>query len=545
MTFKVFIKKYWTVILVAVCCIGVLLLFSSRKKGVFIDEVYTFGLSNSYYKPYLTDVKDGTMIDKIFTSSDIKEYLTVGDSDRFAAGSVYYNQTRDVHPPLYYWLFNFAYSLFPGNDSLYIGTGLNGIIFIFCLFLMYKLCMLAFGNSDISAAGVALLGLSTLAISCVMMLRMYTLLMLFTLLLAYLVLKLIRSDGKKIILYPLIMLTVFGGVMTQYYFAFYAMFLTLTYIVYALVKKNFNSAMWFAICSALGVALMVAVFPECIRQLLVGNGQVVGGQSIIKWLTDVSQYGNSIRLMWSAVTRLKGMKYILLISIVLFIFLIKGAVEVFKEKNLHFDSLLIIFPIIPTFLLIAIISPVKEYRYFYNLIPLAAMFICFILNLNSASFGHIQLCKDISGSQEYFNKGLVIITAAVCLLMAKTMPPDNLYSEHQILNKLCDAHKTSPVVYITNDKFASPTQDLLQLKHFNSFFVTNNLSSEKMKDYIGQADEAILYIDTNSYWSSGYDENEILNGFLSETDFNDSQLLYKFTYEGVDGLSSTYVITNK
>ena len=35
------------------------------------------------------------------TKEEAKEYLTINDGDTFNFFSVYYNQSRDVHPPLF------------------------------------------------------------------------------------------------------------------------------------------------------------------------------------------------------------------------------------------------------------------------------------------------------------------------------------------------------------------------------------------------------------------------------------------------------------
>ena len=66
----------------------------------------------------------------------------LGDNDRVAAGSVSYTQTRDVHPPLYYWLLNFVSSLVPGHFSMWIGLALNYVLYMLTLVLLYKLAML-------------------------------------------------------------------------------------------------------------------------------------------------------------------------------------------------------------------------------------------------------------------------------------------------------------------------------------------------------------------------------------------------------------------
>ena len=53
------VKKYWAVALMFLTVTAVCLLFGCRKSGMFIDEIYTYGLSNSSYAPYITDIKGG------------------------------------------------------------------------------------------------------------------------------------------------------------------------------------------------------------------------------------------------------------------------------------------------------------------------------------------------------------------------------------------------------------------------------------------------------------------------------------------------------
>ena len=46
------------------------------KCGYHVDEVYTFGLSNSHFAPFINDVFNGNMVDVICTRSDLLDYLT-------------------------------------------------------------------------------------------------------------------------------------------------------------------------------------------------------------------------------------------------------------------------------------------------------------------------------------------------------------------------------------------------------------------------------------------------------------------------------------
>ena len=56
-------KKHGALLAVLLVILSVSLLFAQRKNGMFIDEIYTYGLSNSHYAAYLEDVAGGSLED--------------------------------------------------------------------------------------------------------------------------------------------------------------------------------------------------------------------------------------------------------------------------------------------------------------------------------------------------------------------------------------------------------------------------------------------------------------------------------------------------
>ena len=190
------LKKYGALSLVFVLCAGVFCLFGMRKTGLFVDEVYTYGLSNSAYAPFLYDVKGGDLHDVLFTRSEAEDYLTVRD-DGFSFASVYYNQTRDVHPPLYYELVHLVSSVFRGSCSKWIGLGINLCFYLLTLLVLYRLALLAFDNTAAAASAAGLYGLSRLAISDGMMIRMYMMLTFLTVLFALRCLQFLRMPDRR------------------------------------------------------------------------------------------------------------------------------------------------------------------------------------------------------------------------------------------------------------------------------------------------------------------------------------------------------------
>ena len=77
-----------------------MIFYCDMKKGYFVDELWSYGLSNSYYHAQIWE--DGALDNPEISPDMFKEYMTVNEGEAFKFGSVIYNQTHDSHPPLFY-----------------------------------------------------------------------------------------------------------------------------------------------------------------------------------------------------------------------------------------------------------------------------------------------------------------------------------------------------------------------------------------------------------------------------------------------------------
>ncbi len=521
------LKKHFAFILALVLIGAVCLFFANRKEGLFIDEVYTYGLSNSYYAPFVDDLKDDNLIDKVITREELFEYLTVDEDDSFSADSVYYNQTQDVHPPLYYWLFNFASSLNSGNFSLWTGLVLDLIIYLLTLIVLYLLVLKLFKSRDIAVATVLLYGLSSIGLSTMIMIRMYVLLTLETVLLAYLIVCLMR--GKKTWHYPAVAITVFAGMMTQYYYVFYAFFVCLAFDIYLLIKKRYRELVMFSLAAVCGVLCLLPVFPAFIKQLTADA--LVSGGSAVDNLTRFGQYAQRITyFMKECGHRMRAIIYSSVCFAVLCVVFCKKLSAAVKEKHADFESLILIVPAIVTFLVVAVISPVTESRYIYNIVPMLTLTAGFLMYLAEKSIGNFKYDFAIK-------KGILLVIACVALWCARCVPPDYLYDEYSDYDELLSAHKSAPCVYIDNNYSSPLTYDMLQLMIFDDLIVTNNTSSEAMLNYIGDARETVVFIDISKDWASGYNSEEVLEQLRLSTGYTVITPLY------CNGFSDVYLLS--
>ena len=527
---KQLMRKYGAIALVLAVIVGVCLLFSHRKSGMFIDEIYTYGLSNSHYAPYLTDAAGGTLRDQTLTRQDFLDYVTVED-DGPDLGSVYYNQVRDVHPPLYYWLFHLCSQLTPRVFTKWTGLALDGVIYLLTCLLLYRLVLALYGSRFNAAATVALYGLSTIGLSTMVMIRMYVLMTLFTVLLALLVAELVKKPRPW--LYPAVGLTVFLGLMTQYYFVFYAFFLCAAYVLYALCRRDFKSLGLFALCGFAGVGLLLLCFPACLDQLFAEK--LVSGGNALENLRNTAGYAQRFELMIRPlhVKYLKAARYTAIAAALAVLLCCRGVLRAGKEKRLSLTpTLLILLPALLVLPLVTVISPVPENRYFYNLIPILVLLVSFLFHLLEEGLGEIP-------HGEFFKNAAVLAVLAIALWEARTIPPDYLYPQYRDYDAQLASYAAGPCVYMTDDYFAPVTQDLLQLLAFDDVFLTGDPDSAALDAYLGarESESCVVYIDVSPFWSSGFDPDEMLPALLESTEYESSSLLYE------NELSATYLLT--
>ena len=524
---KTAVRRYTAFVLVLILVTAVCLLFSTRKQGMFIDEIYTYGLSNNSSGPFLIDMKGGSMLDTVFTREELLDYVSVTDNEGFDFSSVYYNQVNDVHPPLHYWLFNIVSSLVPGSFSKWTGLALNYVIYMLALVVLYNLVRKLHGSRENAAAAAALYGLSLIGLSTMLMIRMYALLMLLTLCLAYLIACLMEDFKPRYCV--LTGLCLLAGLMTQYYFVFYAFFLCGFYVFRCIWKKDWQALKWFVPCAFIGALSLLIVFPAALDHLF--SGKLVSGNNAAENLTNFAQY--PARLIKFTLTTHHGMKgpiYVAVAAVLAVILLFKKLRTAIKEQRISPNWLVIILPAFVTFVLVAVISPVDEIRYIYNIAPIFVLAVSFLFYLIEESLDEKQ--------RTFIKRNAVLLcVTAFALWQARCAPPDYLYPEYAEYNAILAQHSDSPCVYVTEDYFAPITQDFLQLLTFDEFYINEDDSLDKAIDYIGNADSAVVYVDISEFWSSGYDHEAVIKDIADISEFDRAEVLYQ------NGLSITYLIT--
>lgn len=175
-------------------------IYGTQTTGWHSDEIWSYGLANSYYDPYIymTPEQDYYKnVDEWITGDTFRDYLTVDENHRFAYGSVTYNMKQDMHPPLFFWLLHTICSFFPGQFSRWYGYAINFVAFIFIQIYLYLLAKKLLKDDLAALVVVFLFGFSNMALNNILFVRQYSLVTLFGLMMMYYHVKLLESVKAK------------------------------------------------------------------------------------------------------------------------------------------------------------------------------------------------------------------------------------------------------------------------------------------------------------------------------------------------------------
>ncbi len=314
------------IIIALICAMG-MIYFGMRKEGYHVDEMYTYGLANSEYLPFMHfgesgyDVKDwmkeygagesfadlfgnlwkdfqilkeydfqfyntpiyeayriaqANSADTLTTTwvdgQDYQDYLAVSADNTFNYASVYYNQRGDVHPPLHYMILHTVCSVFQGSFSKWYALAINMAALLGTLWILYRMVNKFLGMGRMEALlTAAVYGFSCGFFTTALYIRMYALLTLLVLCFSYMHLKILSADyhmHKKDVL--LLGATTLAGYLTHYYFVIFAIGMALVFAVQMCVQKKWSALLRYILTMGGTAAIGLCVWPFAIRHVFSG-----------------------------------------------------------------------------------------------------------------------------------------------------------------------------------------------------------------------------------------------------------------------------------
>lgn len=554
-----YLKENKFIILTIIVLCGLMFFFINQKQGFHEDEIFSYGSSNYKYDNVFrwfgyaeanqdilyNQVLQGNFIKRIDnlvkfikypnqfqkneilaqeiptfrTKEDALDYLAIQKEDIFNYFSVYYNQSRDVHPPLFYFLVHFTSTLFYNQFSKYIIFALNLLFFIGTLITIKKI-MDKLNHKELTIPTMILYGASMGAISTVMFQRMYMMLTFFSLLYLYYIIKFIKDDFKIKDKFFFV-LTIICGFLTQYYFCIYIVLIFLILAIYLLVNKQFKKCWNFFKPHILAAIIGILFYPFCIEDIFFSyRGIGSTDNKTNTFLENLQYYGEQIINLFS----LQNI-FIILIAI-LIIVLIYKIIKKQLPKIQRQDKLNLTVIILPIIIFIIIVSKIAPFlgenytsRYIMLLFPIIAI----------ASFYIISFIFNNK-------KTLFIITLVVSLCLSINglinSTPVYLYKDYDKVMELAQENADKYFVYVFDNyfthlnsmpEFATYKESLILNKNIHDFKLLDN---EKLNN----ENEFILCI------KNWLNKEEILNLVLENSGYNDYEVLLELNSD----VESTY-----
>jgi len=483
------------------------------KSGFHIDEIYSYGLSNSNYHPFPWE------FDTLLDGEYYQNYLTVTENEMFNYGSVYYNQTQDVHPPLYYFILHTISSFFSGTFSKWIGLSLNLSIHILVFYIMYKLLNEIIENKWVSLFGSIFWILSKGAIDSLLFIRMYPLLTLIQILLLYVSLRFYNEKTKVNLFY--LFITIALGALTHYYFYIYAFLLTLVVCATLLFEKNIKQMFSFGITALAGIISAVIIYPSVFTHVLESNR----GQEVLGGFENNLAAGGNRFFEFIQIDIFRGIPSSILIVIGLFLLIIAlykvmENKSILKQNKISINKSIkkLVFIILPVLIYIFIVQQVSHYktpRYIFAIYPMIV--IAFIMTV-------YYLLKLILNKKIYTNIFIGLLTLLLTVFGITTQESDYKFEHIQYMDEYVEDIEDENILVLM-DEYWKISNYVIDLRHFNQIYPVeigdNPMENLPNVSFLEDTDDLFVLYSKNDNLIS----EEVENLFLSEYNFEDIEII--------------------
>ncbi len=544
---KILKKNYIYIALISVIAI-VMILFIAQKEGYHEDEMFSYG-SSSYvydnvYRSYgkmdatnslvFNKILRGNVVDVIKnikyycldhkderiayckdfnknkrpvwrTSEEAKDYMTVTGKEILNYPLVYYNQSRDVHPPLFYFAVNTVSTFFFGNFSKAI-IGIINVSFMIATLIVIKRILESLDKKHLIIPVLIFYGFSMGAISTVVFQRMYAMLTFFVL--EYILINITISknnfDIDKKTWIKLGVITILGF-LTQYYFCIVAAIVAIYMFIRIYLKKDKKKTMKYILNYAKIAIIGVVLYPPAINHIFfsyrgIGKANMQKGfiEKIVEYFSKVG-YSYSVPIV----------ALLTIVVVFLAIYIIKKVKN--KEKIINNENIIPFVLAVVFILYMAVVIQVSpEYntlRYIMAVLPILAIVLFILID---ACFKNKKISTSI----------LIVLASAVSIYGLTVSEPDCLFKGYNRYLKIAEENKHTKFVYIGSTLF-NHIQSMPEFAIYDESLIIDSkeikyiLEDKELK----KADEFILSI--KKYKG----DKEILKEIVDNTEFKNYELL--------------------
>lgn len=500
-------KRQITILLFLICTLQLVvsIFIGSKKNFLFFDEVFSYPAANNVesigYEFNQNQWMDSTWFDN---------YMGVGSEHRFDYAIPYNNQVTDVHPPLFYFFLHTASSLVPDQFSMWAGLAFNMVFFVISVIALYFLGKEVFGNLVCGLLTAFLYGISYGGLNTYVYIRMYMLMTMMALLHIRVYLKYFEQEKVPVKGYIFLVLTMVGGVLSQYYFLFVAFALGLWYGVKFILEKKYQTLIKYLGTVAASAMLSLLIWPSMIRHLFAGGRGKEAQGNLLAFGGFFSDLKEMVRIV-------NNEMFTNLLLVVLAGMILLEALGKWKKcsvsKGRIYKISVILFVTVMYLLLVTKLAPYQVERYVMPIYPLVYLLVVggcvqLLANLIPMKFAATLCIVGFGGLS-----AVHILLSGVPFTYEKNM--DNI-ERFAVVEEYGDGY----ALYISDNGECHEFYSSQMLRHYKAFYHVYDLNTvETVKDDMQkiQGEESIVV------YVSKTNDMEAVNGFVKEV-FGDASL---------------------
>lgn len=440
------------------------------------------------------------------TSNDIKNIMMPNDEAKFNFASVFWNQSFDVHPPLYYMAINTVCSIFYNNGefSPWHGLGINLFFFFLTLPLMYYITyFISKGNHGLSMFTMVMYAL--MAGGIVAFLRMYMMLTFFTALYTALILPYFKGE-TSIFSKICLALSIILGSLTHHYFLVYLGITGILLFIYLIYTRKIKHSLDFMGISAFSVIISILIFPFTLIHMFFSEHGAVDILYKLSNMNGIEEYAGYIA------------QYFLFIfetifgdaSLLPIIFLVFGfALICVRKINFPAEIRFLFVTLVLYVTFVAITTKYQDERYITNIYPIAViMFVSFLHGLYKAFAFNINL-----------KPALALILLIFTLFNFNSNVSKYLYPDAVKRYSILEKYKNYPCVYIYDSKdrsFSSQIDSLKLIKELGLYSQVDFVEFRDLNKFLADYKEKSAIIYFNNIKNMQNAESYFLGNLITE-----------------------------
>ena len=352
----------------------VIVIWAGQKERLNVDEMFTMegakqdGVGMRYW-----DLEEG-FYGREHSNEEFLEHMTVYSDELLINQGIVRIGERLIHGEFYYVMVNLAASIRPGYIPWETGAGMNLLFFLIAQIVLFQVVKGIFGGTC-ALYSSAIYGFSAGAISTVLYVRCYMMIVMCVLLLIYVYLKLINANRrwqKAACVLGLYFLAGISYLVHQFGMILFVI-ITMLFVLYILVSKKKNALFWIISGYCVPVLLMYKIvfarvkdfFASGVSTIFWGSVRSISIERTVRYIKELlcAIAGHLFANIWIMALVMSGF---------LFLFLWAGK----RHKKLTLNEKLIVVlltMIIIVYYTIIIAGGAISWKYFCPVYPMIAI----------------------------------------------------------------------------------------------------------------------------------------------------------------------------